>query len=263
MSADTNSKISHSRFWKSLWQHYQRAPSIALCRVPELEYASTLSLTGRTLDHCCGDGLFASMGWPGQKFSAGCDVNSVSIADAKRLARHEDLQVVDVAKRLPYDDAYFDLVFDNSALEHVLDLDTNLKEVSRVLKPGGKFGFNVLNKRYFDWWPLDRESMEGYRKWQPFHHALTLSEWNDRLVSAGLEIVEVQGYFDQEASRELARLDCEFSGYFIRKRPSELVDKYNSLMWFQRRKWRDRLGALNWKTEADEGAGFFFVTRRR
>jgi SAM-dependent methyltransferase len=257
-----NERICDSRFWKGLWTAYAKSPSIALCRVPELEYASTLSLEGLTLDHCCGDGLFAKMGWLSSKFSAGCDMNEVSIRDAGRLGRHERLDICDAGNRLPYGDEYFDLVFDNSALEHIPNLQQSLSEIARVLRRKGVFSFNVLNHRYFEWWPMDRESLEAYREWQPFYHALTADEWGRELSAVGLEIQDLRGYFNEEASRTLALLDYEFSGYFIRRRPSELVSSYSSRFGLQKRKWRQRLAELSWRTSPEQGAGYFITAQR-
>lgn len=255
-------RISESRFWPDLWQAYAKSPSIALCRVPELEYASTLPLDGVTLDHCCGDGLFAKMGWSAGRFSAGCDLNEVSLKDARRLDKHTQLDLCDAGKRLPYPDRHFDLVFDNSALEHIPDLQQSLREIARVLKPGGIFAFNVLNHRYFEWWPTDRESMQAYREWQPFFHALSIEQWSKELAEAGLEIADLRGYFNEEASRMLALLDFEFSGYHIRRRPSRLVSDYSSFLGTERRKWRRRMSELTWQTEPDTGAGYFISARR-
>jgi SAM-dependent methyltransferase len=254
--------INESRFWKELWTAYAKSPSIALCRVPELEYAATLKLAGATLDHCCGDGIFARMAWPGSRFSAGCDMNEVALKDAGRLGMHEQLDACDAGKRLPYADEHFDLVFDNSAIEHVPNLQQNLSEIARVLRRGGVFSFNVLNHRYFEWWPLDRESLEGYREWQPFFHALSADEWKRELAAVGLEMEDLRGYFNEEASKTLALLDCEFSGYHIRQRPSELVSSYSSLFGGQKRKWRKRIEELTWRTEPDAGAGYFITARR-
>jgi ubiquinone/menaquinone biosynthesis C-methylase UbiE len=120
-------RISESRFWQSLLKTYVKSPSIALCRVPELEYASTLPLNGVTLDHCCGDGLFAQMGWATGKFTAGCDLNEMSLENARRVGKHERLDLCDAGKHLPYPDAHFDLVFNNSALEHIPDLQQSLR----------------------------------------------------------------------------------------------------------------------------------------
>jgi SAM-dependent methyltransferase len=39
--------------------------------------------------------------------------------------------------RAPFSDATFDLVINNQVLEHVTDLDVAVREIARVLKPGG------------------------------------------------------------------------------------------------------------------------------
>jgi SAM-dependent methyltransferase len=52
-------------------------------------------------------------------------------------ARSEDLT------RLSYSDATFDLLLTSETLEHVPDLDTALREVRRVLVPGGRQVFTV------------------------------------------------------------------------------------------------------------------------
>ena len=47
-----------------------------------------------------------------------------------------NFRVCDV-KKLPFENEYFDIVFVISTLEHVPDLDSAVKEISRVLKQGG------------------------------------------------------------------------------------------------------------------------------
>jgi SAM-dependent methyltransferase len=260
----SSSRIVDSRFWKPIWSAYATDPSIGLCRVPEIEYASTLDLQGRTLDHCCGDGKFAAIAWPGQTFAAGCDLNEWAIARARALGKHKRVDSCDAGQRLPYEDACFDLVFDNSALEHIFDLNAALSEIARVTKPGGFFAFNVLNHRYFEWWPMSNKDMIAYREWQPFFHALQLDEWADRLYRHGLEVEDVRGYFPEESSRTLALLDFEFSGSAIRKRPSDLVARYRSFFGSShRRAWKRRIEELTWSAEPDQGAGYFIKARRQ
>jgi SAM-dependent methyltransferase len=250
-------QVKDSRFWKPLWRHYPAAPSIVLCRVPELEYAATLNVAGKTLDHCCGDGLFALLAWSGEKILAGFDVSETSVAKAKQKTLYTQIDVRDASKRLPYPDENFDLVFNNSALEHILDLDLTLHEVSRVLSPSGIFAFNVLNHRYFEWWSLGAAWRNAYRQWQPFYHALDLMAWEKHLTDAGLKIVEVNGYFDRRAASELSWLDGVYSGAY-------LANRRNLLVWLNRRLprlvnmyWMHRLGNLTWQCEPDAGAGYF------
>jgi SAM-dependent methyltransferase len=253
-------KIAQSSFWSELWSHYIKAPSVALCRVPELEFAASLSAQGNFLDHCCGDGYFASVAWGRRRIFAGCDISEKSIALAEKIGIYNRLDVCDASKSLPYKTEMMDMVFNNSALEHILDLDDALSEVSRVLKPGGEFAFNVLNHRYFEWWPLDKDSMQRYRDWQPFYHALTISEWTERLAKVGLEVVSFQGYFNAEVSRRFAKLDYIFSGYYIRNIDFKYVKTYlkNRLWMSLLLKWD--IGRYSWETDPDEGAGYYITT---
>jgi SAM-dependent methyltransferase len=255
-------RVGQSRFFRPLLRHYASTTSILLCRVPELEYASQLTLGAAALDHCCGDAIFAALGWPEEKFAGGCDLSAPSIEQARLLARHRRLDVCDAAQRLPYDDASFELVFNNSALEHIPDLDRTLAEVARVVRPGGRFAFNVLNHRYFAWWPAEAPPAAEYREWQPFLHALDRDEWIARLGAAGFRVRELHGYFGEEAARVLAQLDSEFSGHFAGRIQSALVAEYQS-SWLARRRWRKRIAALSWRTEPDGGAGYFFVCERQ
>jgi SAM-dependent methyltransferase len=258
----TNHLVAHSRFWDRLWQAYGHAPSIAFCRVPEMEYASGLALSGVTLDHCCGDGRFAAMVWPDQRFTAGCDVSPTAIDAAAKAGHHEKLDVCDAGKRLPYADATFDLVFDNSALEHIPDLPTAMREIARVTKIGGRFAMNILNRRYYDWWPLDDAAKREYGETQPIYHLLTVDEWRNVFAENGFELIEVQGYFDRRASRALAYLDCVFSLAYIRNKKSRFVATYLRFSRLVRPVMKVGLGRLRWRTAPDAGAGCFFVARR-
>jgi len=255
--------IKNSPFCNLLWKQYSRAPSIALCRIPELEYAAKLDVSCRALDHCCGDGIFAGMAWQDRVLSAGCDVNAASVKHATTRGVYRRTDVCDVSKGLPYENASFDLIFNNSALEHIGDVAHALSEVSRVLTPGGTFAFNVLNHRYFQWWPLDKKSELEYRDWQPFYHALNIDEWDALLSKVGLQIESVEGYFDEEASRELALLDYMFSRKYIARRPTKPLWWNINIPGVSVRYWRKRLGSLKWNVDADTGAGYFIKAVRK
>jgi ubiquinone/menaquinone biosynthesis C-methylase UbiE len=54
------------------------------------------------------------------------------------------------AERLPFEDSSFSLVTANMVVEHVEDPERLLREVHRVLKPGGVFLFHTPNARYFE-----------------------------------------------------------------------------------------------------------------
>ena len=258
----SSAKVGDSRFWRELWSHYKAAPSVAICRVPELEFAATLPTNVRFLDHCCGDGKFAELAWPHQRLTAGVDINERSIEDARQRGQYDRLDVCDVSKRMPYADGSFDVVFNNSALEHVPDVDAALAEVARVLAPGGVYAMNVLNHRYFDWWPLSAADRDGYRGWQPFYHAFSIEEWTRRMEAVGLKVETLQGYFDKPAARWLATLDCQFSGKFIANKPTQFTELYVKHPAIMERYVEWRCAKQNWITEPDKGAGYFIVARK-
>ncbi len=53
------------------------------------------------------------------------------------------------ADRLPFADATFDLVFADNVLEHLDDPDPVLREIARVLKPGGRFLAKTPNRTHY------------------------------------------------------------------------------------------------------------------
>jgi SAM-dependent methyltransferase len=254
-------KIINSKFWKPLWETYRLAPSIAFCRVPELEFASRLHTDGEMLDHCCGDGRFASLAWPGRTIAAGCDINPFSVHEAIELGIYREAAVADASKKLPLESGRFQLIFNNSALEHIPDIDATLAEVRRVLAPSGSFVFNVLNSRYFEWWPMEKSTLDQYAKWQPFIHALSLDEWTKLLERHGLEVVSVDEYFPKQASRMLARLDYLFSSVSLGKKRSWFVDLYrNDLI---KTFLHYILSGMEWQASPGTGAGLCIRTRKR
>lgn len=58
----------------------------------------------------------------------------------RRLDEGVDLRVAD-ATQMPYEDGLFDAVFESGVVHHIPDWKAALREVSRVLKPGGRFCF--------------------------------------------------------------------------------------------------------------------------
>ena len=64
----------------------------------------------------------------------------VALRNAEHLGLDVDGRVAD-AERIPYDDDTFDLVVGHAVLHHIPDVPAALREVLRVLKPGGRFVF--------------------------------------------------------------------------------------------------------------------------
>jgi ubiquinone/menaquinone biosynthesis C-methylase UbiE len=89
----------------------------------------------------------------------------VALRNAGGLGLDVSGQVAD-AETIPYGDATFDVVVGHAVLHHIPDVDAALREVLRVLKPGGRFVFAGEPTRYGDvvarrlsrltWWAATR-----------------------------------------------------------------------------------------------------------
>jgi SAM-dependent methyltransferase len=89
---------------------------------------------GRVLDYGCGPGGVVMAGR-----AAGLDIYGTDVFYEGAETRPPDDDAVRemTGGRIPFPDAYFDLVTNNQVMEHVDDLDSVLREIARVLKPGG------------------------------------------------------------------------------------------------------------------------------
>jgi SAM-dependent methyltransferase len=91
-----------------------------------------LPATGKVLDFGAGTGQQALA-----LKELGLDVEAIDVASSPHLeSRVFDVTTYDGIS-LPYPDAHFDVVMSSNVLEHVQDLRNALRELSRVLKPGG------------------------------------------------------------------------------------------------------------------------------
>jgi 2-polyprenyl-6-hydroxyphenyl methylase/3-demethylubiquinone-9 3-methyltransferase len=106
--------------------------------------------TDRTvLDLGCAGGFIAEALANRGASVTGIDPAGDAIAAARKHAQLSNLRIeydVGVGEQLPYKDASFDRVVCVDVLEHVNDLGQVLAEVARVLKPGGLFLYDTINR---------------------------------------------------------------------------------------------------------------------
>lgn len=99
----------------------------------------------RALDFGCGSGELAAHLAQAGLVVTGVDI-SRSMLDAARRSFEDAATWTELPTtwtRLPFDDRHFDAAVSSSALEYVPEVDLVLREVARVLKPGGLFAFTV------------------------------------------------------------------------------------------------------------------------
>lgn len=91
----------------------------------------------RILDLGCGDGAFTI------KVAQRIECNNVSGIETNRdKARKAEalgvkVFISDLNQAFPFEDSCFDIVLSHFVIEHIFDVDNFVKEIRRVLKPGG------------------------------------------------------------------------------------------------------------------------------
>ena len=174
------------------------------------------------LDCGCGPGTMtqglAELVAPGR--AVGIDIEPSMVAQAATLAEKQGVnnlsfEVGDITE-LPYPDSSFDRAFSCAVLEHLPDPVKALKEIHRVLEPGGLVGLVKT-----DWGdPLISPQSEAMSKFfrlfeEGFnHHGGSLNRGRHLrqiMREAGFEVIEFFAAYGNAASPELVQ--AEINGY--------------------------------------------------
>ena len=107
---------------------------------------------GKVLDYGCGFGLFTSLVAKKSIRVSGIDQSENEITIAKKLFAKQQNVKFSNKTITTFKSNTFDTVISNQVIEHVHNTGNYLKEINRVLKPGGSLVIsipNVTNPRYF------------------------------------------------------------------------------------------------------------------
>jgi len=118
-----------------------------------LGYDRTAGL--RVLDVGCGQGIDVYRYALAGARATGVDLTPrhVELAEAHLAAMGLEAEVVQGdAEALPFEDASFDRVSSNGVLHHTPDMPAALREIRRVLVPGGEARVIVYNRSSFHYW---------------------------------------------------------------------------------------------------------------
>ncbi len=108
---------------------------------------SAIEADWSVLDYGAGRGALEEMNFKGRaRFVAGVDPDQAVLGNPHL----DEARILSMpGARIPYPDGSFDLVYSNNVLEHVPDPLATLREVERVLKPGGSFVAKTPNKAHY------------------------------------------------------------------------------------------------------------------
>jgi len=132
----------------------------------------------------------------------GIDPAERSILSARAHARKSNLRIdyrEGHGEALPFESSSFDFVACCDVLEHVDDLTKVIREIARVLRSGGLFFYDTVNRTFFAWllvikvaqdWKLTAWEEPRTHAWRKF---VKPSELCDAMRGAGLLNQETKG----------------------------------------------------------------------
>lgn len=150
----------------------------------------------RVLDIGCGGGFICEEFAKRNAQVSGVDPSPATIAEASRHAQQVGLPIdyhEGTGEKLPFPDNSFDMISCCDVLEHVADLDLVMQETARVLKPGGLYFYDTINRSFLSWlfmikvfqdWPLTRVVPQNTHVWKMF---IKPTELKTAMGRAGLD----------------------------------------------------------------------------
>jgi 2-polyprenyl-6-hydroxyphenyl methylase/3-demethylubiquinone-9 3-methyltransferase len=156
----------------------------------------------RLLDVGCGGGYlceeFAKTGFD----VTGIDLSQNTLRAAREHATQSSLRInyeEGRAEAIPFSDSSFDYVSCCDVLEHVDDINKAISEIARVLKPGGFFFYDTINRTFVSWlvmikiaqdWKRTAWEAPNTHEWKRF---VKPSELTSIMKANGLVMDDIKG----------------------------------------------------------------------
>jgi SAM-dependent methyltransferase len=157
-------------------QHYQHDEQhwlIHLFHIVAYRFAETFTTDKNVLDYGCGSGYGSAMIAEAAHSVVAVDVarDAVEYGIAHHAKRNLEFRVIQPDEALPFGTGQFDTVLSFQVIEHLHDPDAYLREVVRVLGPGGTLVLATPDRR--------TRLLPLQRPWNRWH----LTEYSERSLS--------------------------------------------------------------------------------
>lgn len=161
-------------------------------------------IKGKILDFGCGEGFFADLVFGKKTIDIGLDLmDNKRVTEAIEKKIYKKIKLYD-GNHLPFPSNYFTTVVSNCVLEHIPNIKLSLKEIYRVLKPGGFFLTSVMADQWennmFGTKIFGRRYTEYMRKTQVHHNLLSNNKWREYFKKSGFQINSVDRYLYPRSS---------------------------------------------------------------
>lgn len=192
-----------SRLWKN-------APlSWAIVRTIECELLASQKYVSPILEVGCGDGFVSQLVFQniGLHIDLGIDLSEEELRRAQKTGIYKRLECKNICNS-GIESSKYNTVFSNGVLEHISDLDIALKEISRLLKRGGRlittsptdtypcllFYYRLLN--HFGFSNLAKTYINYVNNKFNHKHLIGRKDWAKRLEKAGLSLISYKEYLN-------------------------------------------------------------------
>ncbi len=163
------------------------------------------ALSGDWLDLGCAEGYYVlGLAERGAQSVVGIDVNARLVERANELDHPDNVRfVVADGDRLPFDDDSFDGVLLNEVLEHVADDALTMREIARVLRPGGVLALFSPNR----WFPFEGHGARWSDTRVLMRRPVPLMPWLPQRLTS--RFATARNYWPHELSRLVLDADLE------------------------------------------------------
>jgi SAM-dependent methyltransferase len=194
-------------------------PATVLWRIYEIEAVLRhAAFSGRVLDLGCGDGTLSSVIFSERRACTlvGLEPDQTDAEAARRCGLYAAVHCAP-GSSIPESEHSFDVVFSNSVLEHIPQIEPVLAEVGRVLRPGGRFIFTVPSEQFhacltgggplrFVWRLRGQSVQESIDRRLQHHRYWSPDEWANALRPLGFTSVAAQRYLPASVVQAWERL---------------------------------------------------------
>lgn len=190
------------RDFDSFFREYARPVPIPLAveRAIECEIYTAYPFERPVLDLGCGDGIFAKLLFA-EPIDTGVDPDERELQIAKELRAYSEV-IACSGDSIPKPDGHYRTIFSNSVLEHIPDVAPVIRELHRLLHPGGELYVTIPTDRFehftlgnlvlrrlglrraAEWW------QSVFKRFWNLYNVNTVTTWTSLFEEAGFHVEE-------------------------------------------------------------------------